>query len=215
MRSVVLCFCLVWLNISSVQVSTLFFTEGKLSSDSDEADQQLLVAGAGQEFESGFLSRIEVGGGNRKFADNLGSEAFDLLRLRLQTIKRSGWQAKLQLDYLKSDDWSPLVYGLTLSSQPHPRWYFELAAERDLVDTVAAVRNETLEDSYSLSADYKLSSSLTMVGAPLVQNFSDSNQRWGGVVRLIYSPPQYEKFSVELKGRLLKSDFAGVGYFSP
>ena len=83
------------------------------------------------------------------------------------------------------------------------------------MDTVAAVQNEILVDSYSLSADYKLSSSLTLVGAPLVQNFSDSNQRWGGVVRLIYSPPQYEKFSVELKGRLLKSDFAGVGYFSP
>ena len=55
MRSVVLCFCLFWLNISAVQASTLFFTEGKLSSDSDEADQQLLVAGAGQEFESGFF----------------------------------------------------------------------------------------------------------------------------------------------------------------
>ena len=215
MRSVVLCFCLFWLHLSPCLAGNLVFTEGKWSSDSDKADQQLLVAGGGQEFESGFLSRIEVGGGIRDFSDNLGTETFDLLRLRLQSSKRSGWQAKLQLDYLQSDDWSPLVYGLTLSSQPHARWYFEFAAERDLVDTVAAVRNEMLMDSYTLSADYQLSDSLTVVGAPLVQDYSDGNQRRGGLLRLIYSAPQHDNISVELKGRLLKSDFAGAGYFSP
>jgi len=215
MRYAAWCLFFFWLSISPSMAANLLFTEGKLTSDSDDADQYLFVAGAGHGFDSGFLSKFEIGGGTRKFDDNAGSETFDLVRLRLQSVKQAGWQARLQLDYLDGQEWSPLAYAFTVTSKPHDRWYLEFATERDLVDTVTAIRHETLLDSYSLSVDYKFTDTFTLVGAPLVQHFSDSNQRWGGVARLIYTYPRFENASLELKGRVLKSDFDGIGYFSP
>ena len=215
MRRVLLAMLLLAASSPPCQAGNLLFTEGRYTHDSDQAEQYLLVVGAGQVFDSGAWSKIELGGGLRRFTDNQGGETFNLYRLRLESAKRGGWQARLRLDWQQSQEWSPLTYAAAVSGQTGERWYLEFSAERDLVDTVTAIRQEIVVDSYSLSADYRLTNSFTIVGAPLVQRFTDGNNRWGGVVRLVYSPPRYENLSLEVKGRLLKSDVDGHGYFSP
>lgn len=111
-------------------------------------------------------------------------------------------------------DWSPLLAHLNASIELAP---VTVAAgvDRELVDTVIAARREITLDTWHLVADYAAGAEWTLVGGGLLQDFSDGNQRRGGLFKLIYSPARVEGLSAQLRLRRLDGERRGIGYFSP
>lgn len=191
------------------------FAETQQSGDSDDSRQQTYYAGyRGLTHGPGAENLTwEFAAGSRLLEAPIGTESFACLRTALKG-KRNGVQGELRLNPLFGEGWTPMLGALLLSGDTG-KWHFEGAIERDLVDTVIAVRSRNLVQTYSLSADRQLTSELTLTGLLLKQNLADGNDRLGGLLRLAYSPQALEGFSTQLRARRVDGDFRGVGYFSP
>lgn len=204
------------------------YLESGITRDGDESGHQRVTAG--YRLRSGELHQweLDLGGGTRdyweKIAINPGNpnsgetrekEAFSVARAVLRGAAPETWRYDLRLEQLLSSDWDVAVGGATLSAKPNKTWYLELFAEREIVDTVRAIREHVTVSTYGVSADYHLTPSLVLVAALLQQDFSDSNLRTGGTARLIYYPETPEWLHLQLKGRILDADKPSDLYFSP
>jgi hypothetical protein len=104
--------------------------------------------------------------------------------------------------------------GATLAHDTGP-WHLELYGDRELVDSVPAIQRERRSDSVGASADYRFTPAFTAVVAGYHQSINDGNDRNGGILRLIYQPESWHGFGLQTRSRYVKSDFDGIGYFSP
>ncbi|MDT8419774.1 MAG: hypothetical protein RQ754_05030 [Desulfuromonadales bacterium] len=206
---------LLVLGISSPSYAERIFTEVSGSSDSDDARSLGVFAGYRDSFSGPGRTEVEFAGGQRTYSEPGERETFNVGRLRLDSRPGRNWRMQLGCEFLNGEDWSPALPAAFLSSQLNEDWYFELSAERTLVDSVSAVRRHISVDSYVASADYRLNDRLTLAGAYIAQYFSDDNRKRGGIGRVIYSPEQLPGVNLQIKGRVLRSEQDSPDYFSP
>lgn len=185
----------------------------EFSRDSDDAEKVGYYTGYDHSFFGGSRAGFRVG--FQELSDNVGAERFKVLELTHSLGPADPTSLSLRLRMLKGDDWSPLLASGNVTLKPGPRWYLEISGEREIVDTVSAVRLHYLLDSYGFSADYAVSEEITLVGALFDQDISDGNKRFGGIGRIVYTPQSHDWLNLQVKTRLLKSDMDGIGYFSP
>lgn len=203
---------------SAAAESQRLYTEAFLSDDSDgqrERSEYLAWRRTLEApLEAPLVSQYGLRLGHRHFADDNGSEDFAAARAEIQLQPSAPLQLQLHVDQLEGSHWSPTLGGLTAGYRPDERWYWELSAERDLVDNAASAQRQLAFNSYVLSGDYRIAPPLTVVLGALRQDVSDDNQRRGGLLRLVYDTP-LQGLSLQLRGRRVLSDFRGETYFSP
>ncbi|PLX86003.1 MAG: hypothetical protein C0617_02360 [Desulfuromonas sp.] len=188
----------------------------EFSSDSDDADQYGVYLGYSHRFDdSAYKPEWGFRGGVLTLNDVSGSERFKVLELNHRSDLSENIHLDLKGKLYQGDDWSPALYAANLVYGPTRKWYAEVFAERGIVDSVTSARLEYTVDTYGVSADYNITDEFTVVGALFTQDFSDGNDRLGRVGRIVYTPRNHDWFNVQLKGRVLESDFNGIGYFSP
>ncbi|MBE0501684.1 MAG: hypothetical protein IBX47_09600 [Desulfuromonadales bacterium] len=208
-------FFLLMVTLSSPCYGARIFSEVNGTRDSDNASTLELLAGYRQTLVTVGNSEFEMAGGDRTYFEPGERERFSVGRLELRSDQNRSWQLKVRTDFLHGDNWSPLLPAAFFSSQPNDSWSVELSVEREVVDSVSAIQQRLHLDSYALSADYRINSSWTVVGAAIYQRFSDGNNKQGGIGRIIYSLQQLPNFNLQLKGRLIQSDRDSIDYFSP
>lgn len=182
--------------------------------DSDGMWQYRLLAGSEHRLDT-LLAGGSAGfrAGRWRIDDRAGREDFDMLRLYYDSGETRAWRARAGLAQL-SGEGSPTLADILLNWSGG-RWYVEGGAQRELIDTVTAIRLHTLVDTWSVSADYRIAPEWTAVGALYTQSITDGNRRLGQVARLVYSPARFEGLTLQGRVRHVSSDFNGLGYFSP
>ncbi len=182
--------------------------------DSDGMWQYRLLAGTEHRVEVPLAgSSAGFRAGRWRIDDQAGREDFDMLRLYFDSGETRSWRARAGLAQL-SGEGSPTLPDATLN-WTGGKWYVEGGAQRELIDTVTAIRLHTLVDTWSISADYRIAPEWTAIGALYTQSITDGNRRFGQVARLVYSPARYEGLTLQGRVRHVDSDFNGIGYFSP
>lgn len=205
-----LCLCLVMAQAQAASVNM----DNMFVEDSDGMWQYRVLVGVDENIDqplAGGSAGIRLGRWHVR--DSAGSEDFDVLKLHYDSGETRPWRARLGAMQL-SGEGSPTLGDALVTWQGGP-WYVEAGAQRELVDTVSAIRLHYLVDTWSLSTDYRLNPQWTVVGALYTQSINDGNRRLGQVARLIYSPAALEGFTVQARLRHVDSDFNGIGYFSP
>ncbi len=211
-----LLFCVLMLCGQTVLAGDRITGGAEFSSDSDGADQVFLSLGYDHRFEDRtFTPELGFRTGELTLTDAVGTERFEILELSHRSDLLKSLHLDLKGRLYRGNDWSPLLYAANLVCGPVRSWTLEAYAERGIVDSVTASRLEYTVNTYGLAADYNLSDEVTVVGALFLQNFSDGNDRLGRVGRIVYTPRRHDWFNLQLKGRVLESDFDGSGYFSP
>ena len=187
----------------------------EFSNDSDDADLYGIYMGYRHPFENSRHSSI-IGFriGRLTLTDPIGTERFKVLELSHQSEPVEGARLDFKGRWLNGD-WSPLLYSGNLGYGPSDKWYIEMFGEREIVDSVTSVRLEYLIDTYGFSTDYAVTSELTLVGALFSQRVSDGNDRIGKIGRIIYTPRAHDWLNLQVKARIVDSEFDGIGYFSP
>lgn len=186
-----------------------------VSEDSDRARQQAYAADLlGALPFGGAQAQWSVGGGYRRLDDPTGRESFARARgsVALAPAEHTRLQARAEL--LDGSDWSPVLGGASLGQRFSSRWAGELSADRELVDTVTAIRARNLVTTWAGSLDYMLSPSWTVIAAANTQDLRDGNERDGRSLRIAWAPPQTD-WNLQLRLRRIDSAFRGDGYFSP
>jgi len=204
------------------------YVEGGTTRDGDDGGHYRLFSGYRYRSGDAYEWELEMGAGVRNYWENIeqGSvlsgtqtttekERFDAARLALRGTTPRVWRYDLRLEQLLGDEWEVLLGAATVSARPNEDWYIELFAERELVDTVQAIRAHNRIDTYGISADYTLNPSLVLVATLLQQEFSDGNRSQGGSGRLVYYPHGISWLHLQLKGRLLDAEQTSATYFSP
>lgn len=182
--------------------------------DSDGMWQYRLLAGSEHRVDTPLTgSSAGFRAGRWRIDDSAGREDFNMLRIYYDSGDTRSWRARAGLVQLFGEG-SPTLADAILNWS-NDRWYVEGGAQRELIDTVTAVRLHNLVDTWSISADYRIASEWTAVGALYTQSISDGNHRFGQVARLVYSPERYEGLTLQGRVRHVDSDFNGIGYFSP
>jgi hypothetical protein len=185
------------------------------SEDSDDARQQAYLAELlGPLPFGGTQAQWGLGGGYRLIDDPVGREAFTRARgfAALEPAEHTRLQARTEL--LDGDDWSPVLGGASLGQRFSSSWAGEISVDRELVDTVTAVRERNLVTTWAGSLDYAWSPSWTVVVGANTQDLRDGNERHGRSLRLAWAPPQAD-WNLQLRLRRIDSAFRGNGYFSP
>ncbi len=116
----------------------------------------------------------------------------------------------------RSDTWSTETFNIAYM-QPYDQKpvRFEANIERSIVDSITAINNKILVDTYTTSADFILNDAFTFVGVGIHQDFSDDNNKNGGLLKLIYTNNKFNSVRTSLVFKQLNSDNQGTGYFSP
>jgi hypothetical protein len=185
----------------------------EFSRDSDDADKVGYYTGYDYTFERGSRAGFRIG--FQELSDTVGTERFNVLELTQLFNPAGTTSMSLELKMLNGDDWSPLLGSGNVTFKPGQMWDLEIFGEREIVDTVSAVRLQYLLDSYGFSADCTVSEEITLVGALFNQAVSDGNKRVGSIGRIVYTPQRLDWMNFQVKARVLESDFDGIGYFSP
>jgi hypothetical protein len=186
------------------------------SEDSDGLRQHAELAGYLHALpEQGKKAHVGVRAGYWQLAAPGGLQE-DFSVLRLDHERRLGpVDLALGVKQLASDDWSPTLGSAHATWQATPRWSLAAGIATDIVDTALAARRETRFDTVDISSDYRIGDAFTVIGGLLHQDFSDGNEREGGLLRLVYAPPRIEGFNTQLRWRRNDGDLRGIGYFSP
>jgi len=213
---------LTWLlTLSLAAYADRVYLEGGFTRDGDEGEHYRLFSGYRYASQTPTNWELDVAGGTRHYREDLpgggstASEAFSAARIGLKASPSRLVNTDLRLELLDGSGWNPLLAAGRLTATPNRDWYLEISAERELVDTVRAIRQQVTVDTYTASADYALTPSLTLVGALLHQDFSDGNRRLGEVARIIYTPESLPWLSLQIKGRNLDGRQPSATYFSP
>ncbi len=201
--------------VSGEAWSARIVMDNRYVNDSDGARQYSYLLGADQDSDTPFSGgNAGFRAGQWRIKDRAGEETFEVVKLNYDSGSARPWRARLGATQLLGD-WSPSLGEAMLSATPAKRWYLEAAAQREIIDTVTAVRAHYLADTLSASADYQLNDEFTLVGGLFTQSISDGNQRLGKIGRLIYSPARWEGVNLQGRVKIVDSDFNGTGYFSP
>lgn len=206
---------LVACGAASAQSSRLLL-ETQQSYDSDDLRSHGYWLGAEQKLASpGRDGRWAVAAGTRRFESAQAAEDFTALRGEYLETFPARTQLHLKAQKLWGDPWSPALGSVAVTQPVGERWSAELSAERDLVDTVVAIRNQNLVDTLGASVDYRFAGDWTAVLGGNSQRLADGNRRKGRVARLVFAPEAADWFAAQLRARRIDSEFRGAGYFSP
>ena len=214
MKRIIIFSLLLVTDIAAPVFADRIFIDISGSHDSDQASLLQILGGYQQEIDVMASSKLNLSWGERRYHETGASRDFSAVWLQWLSPDRKDWHLKLQTYFLNGDRWSPTLPGAFYTHQLK-HWYLEVSAERDVVDSISAIDNRTTVDSYTASADYKISDRWTVVGAGITQHFSDDNNKNGGVGRIIYTPQRRPAFNFQLKGRILQADRESPDYFSP
>ena len=190
-------------------------------SDTDHERQYVYGLGSDIIFNRKNNDRLSLLVGQRQFRNDhdeflLGKkeETFSFLTVsggkRFDTLRLEG-----RLSLYDGPHWSPILYAGYAAFDPGTRWHIEASAERELVDSLAAVDRKLYVDSYNASIDFSVVPACTIVGAYTHQFVTDGNDRDIEWLKVYYLPQKLDWLRLEAYGKHLTSEFQGVGYFSP
>lgn len=200
-------------NVQAAQYSLT--SELTHSNDSDGAEQTMFGIGSEVLVNRRTETKASILAGGYSLKDDSGSKEFNILRLKGQSALSELVKINLRALLYQGSDWSPVAFGGTAAFNPVKSLHLELFTDRAIVDSLLAVEAKYYVDTYGISADYLLLKELTIVGAGYRQNITDGNNRHAGIIKLIYSPRQYDWLNLSAYGKIVTSDFRGTGYFSP
>lgn len=190
--------------------------DGVDSHDSDGFRRTTVRGGAMLFFDSPYRF-VALGGSRDEFRQRRWTYEVNSIVLAGRSIERQtagGFTGRLALTTnTKRVQWhGEGSWNIRLSE----RAGIELLANRDAVETAAALRTGVLSNFVGASLDYALSDRLTAIAMPTYQRFSDGYSRGGGRAWIIYGIlPQYG-ISTELKARVEDASGKSRGrYFSP
>jgi hypothetical protein len=222
MKKIMLISILLLLHLSSAdaaqyRLNSMF----SLTNDTDHEIQYIYGLGSDVIFDRKNDDRLSLFVGQRQFRNDhdellLGKkeETFNFLTInagkRFDTLRLDG-----KLSLYDGKHWSPTLYGGYAAFDPSSRWHLETSAERDLVDSLAAVDRRLYVDSYSASLDFNITPAWTVVGAYTHQFITDGNDRDIEWLKVYYLPQNIDWLRLEAYGKHLTSEFTGSGYFSP
>ncbi len=189
-------------------------SENLLISDSDDASQRRHLLGVIADLPSAG-SKAGLSLGSWRFNEPAGTEDFDVLRLSYDWAITEKASVFASLHALDGDDWSPMLASIRSVHSFSEQWRIEASAEKGIIDSVAGIRQKLGSETYSASVDWHFSEQWTVVAALMSMPIDDGNKRDGGVLRFIYELPQITGFNLQTRSKMLKSDFNGMGYFSP
>jgi hypothetical protein len=180
--------------------------------DSDGMSEHRLLLGIDRT-----LSLLSGEGGVRAgrwhITDAAGTEDFNVLKLKYDSGSARDWRARLDATQLFGEG-SPTLGSASINWSGGP-WSIEASGQRDIVDTVTAIRSHDASNIWALFADYRFNARWTLVGGGYTASFSDGNHRVGQVARLVYSPEKMEGFTLQGRVRRFEDTRRDVGYFSP
>lgn len=222
MRKIILISILL-LFLSSSGQAAQYRLDGVFSFSDDTDHEKQFVYGLGSDviFNRKNNDRLSLLIGQRQFRNDhdeflLGKkeETFNFLTVsggkRFDTLRLDG-----KLSLYDSRHWSPILCTGFVAWDPSSRWHFEASAERDLVDSLAAVDRKLYVDSYGASLDFNITPAWTAVGAYAHQHITDGNDRDIEWLKIYYLPKKIDWLRLEAYGKHLTSEFTGFGYFSP
>jgi len=198
------------------QIHADLIGEIEFSNDTDDADIYGFYVGYRYPFETSRLrSKIGFQVGQLSFEDPIGTKRFEVLELNHQSEPAKRTNLDLNVRWLNSNEWSPLLYSGNCAYRPNGKWYIEIFGERGVVDSVTSVQLEYLIDTYGFSLDYAATNEFTLSGSLFNQGVSDGNDRTGKSARVVYTPSEHDWLNLQIKARIIDNEFAGIGYFSP
>jgi hypothetical protein len=185
--------------------------------DSDGARQYAYAIGMDKRFaRSPQAERVSMRVGRwMRHESGAASEDFNTLGVRYDSGDSKHVRTRLGLKKFMGSSWSPTVGDAMVSYDGMDRLYFEAAVQREMVESLPAIAEQDISQTWSVSADYKLTPTFTVVGALFRMDISDDNQRNGKIGRLIYSPSSLEGFNLQLSAKRIDTDFRSFAYFSP
>ncbi len=215
MRAITVLLLTGWAGIAGAGAPDRARLDLQVTGDSDGARQQAYAANAlGPLPFGGAQSQWGVGGGYRLIDDSAGHESFTRARGSIEFAPAAPTKVRAYGELLGGDDWSPVIGGASVSQRFSSRWSAEVSADRELVDTVIAVRARNLVTTLAASADYAISPSWTVIVGANTQDLRDGNNRLGRILRFAFAPPEAD-WNLQLRLRRIDSAFRGQGYFSP
>jgi hypothetical protein len=111
-----------------------------------------------------------------------------------------------------SNAWSTETFNLSYRQSNIKPYYLEASLERSIVDSLLAINNTILVDTYTFSADAPVANEFTQVGAAIYQSFTDDNAKQGGLIKFVYTPNRIEGLNTALVFKQVRSDQQGTGY---
>ena len=205
---------LMWSTAAHAGVLWRLNTEAAFITDSDSETQYMLGVGAtaldGRKREAESASVLA---GSHTFVHG-GSETFGFLRLRGNYKASDSLSVSGRLALYANERWAPALPAAAIAFRPAPPAGIELSYERDIVDTLDAVRAKETVNTLAVSADYEIIRPVTVVGAYYHQFFSDGNDKDGFKGRLAFAP-EGSYLGTTANFRYVKSKFKSPLYFSP
>ncbi len=206
---------LCWCTTAAAETSRVF-SAIKFTDDSDNQSQSDVAVGyQATQPRFGTDGYWATSVGHRRLWSADESESFDYLRLQGRGSLSPDAGLFTRLDLNRGADWSPVLGALAVDWNPTGLWRLEASAERDLVDTVVAVRNRTRMDTGTVAVDLALHPAVTVVAAVGHSSFNDGNDRLHRIARVIWSPAQWQWVNLQLRAKRADSDASGIGYFNP
>jgi hypothetical protein len=187
----------------------------QMSEDSDDSTQHRSLLGVRLPLGAAAGTHVETAAGNWRLSEATGSTHFRIAQAELDHRASDRTGLTLSGKLLNGEEWSPVVAAARVTHAFTGPFYAELSASRDLIDTLAAISERWDIRSLSGSLDAGPFHGLLLVGGYTRQELGDDNRRDIFVARLLHEPDERERWLLEARSRWLRSDFDGVGYFSP
>ncbi|MGB0212264.1 hypothetical protein [Algiphilus sp.] len=185
-----------------------------VSDDSDGATQYRVTADGSTAIGDGDTA-VNGGLGYWHLHEPGDSTAFGLARVGVEHRPDTATRLRARATQLSGSRWSPLLGEALLTHDFRAPLYLELSASRGIIDTLAAIDRRWDLRSTGVSLDLGPWRGITLVGGYTRQWLGDDNRRGIAVGRLLIEPTADQRWLVELRSRLLRSDFDAAGYFSP
>ena len=189
-------------------------SEFQFIADSDSEKQYIVGLGGEAIYNKETDTKASLLIGTHTFR-NEGTKNFEFLSLKGSTILQKDLRIEGRLSLYSGTSWNPILFGGTLSYKPTAKVYLEASYDRELVDTLKAVKAKDWVDTSSFSVDYELMRELIVVGTYYHQHFKDHNDKDGLVGKLVYTPQKYSWLNLSGYYKRVSSEFKSRLYFSP
>lgn len=184
------------------------------SHDNAEVDQQWHLIGYLKALKK-TKSSLGVDLGAWKISENNQQEKFNILGVNASVIDKINGTLEVELMLYDNKDWSTELFSVRYSVLTNALYYYEVAAERSIVDSIQAINNRVMVDTYSASFDVPVTAQTTFVAAAIYQSFTDDNSKQGGIIKGVYSFDAIKGMNASIVMKQLNADRRGSGYFSP
>jgi hypothetical protein len=187
-----------------------------ISDDNNDVSQNRHILGYIKSVPGSF-DKLDIGihGGYWSFNESNTRKEFSIIGVSGDVDFGTMGMLSSEIMNYSNKAWSTETFNLSYRQPTLKPYYLEASLERSIVDTLLAINDKIMVDTYSLSADAPVANEFTLVGAATYQNFTDNNTKTGGLIKLVYTPARIKGFNTALVFKQIQSEQTSTGYFSP